>query len=908
VTAERPLVSCVLVTRDRPHFVTQAIRYFARQDYPRRELVVVDTGLAAAPLAVDDRVRRIRPDDQLTVGAARNLGAAAAHGDIIVHWDDDDWIGPHRLSRTVEHLETTGSLVTGLGQLVCYRPHHGDAWRYTPLAGDPPFLAGGTLAYRRSAWQRHPFPPLAIGEDAAFVGALEPGDVTALPDDGWYVALIHAGNTAPKNLADPRWSEVAIGEVADRIHADGAFYAAVRTGRLGRSGPAPSVSAGDRSDRSGERPRRPRPSGDAVTIAGDFLVHDGLGSMAAYAAHGLHRAGVDVRLAPLHLDRRGLAPQVVRLLDRAAEDGPTLYWSWPRPELEAYRTRPELFLRTAWESNALPYGWPEIINGTRAVIVPSTFVADVCCSSGVRVPVAVVPDGIDPGVYHYEDRPERETFTVLTVGTVIARKHLDAVMAAFERAFPGRRDARLVIKARFRAGHLTPSSSRVSVVDTDEPTSGIPHWYRRADVLVALGNEGFGLPVVEAMATGLPVIAMDAEGQADVCRDADGLLLGVPPAGRAFFDDPRYGRCGTAAVPDVDATARALRWVEAHRDEARHMGRAASGWATRHRNVWDMGRRVLDVMETHVSPPRTLRRSRVLWVTSWRKRCGVSDYVAQLARSLPDTVSVTADAPDPRRLRLLHVQHEDSLFDDATLSRYVERLDVPVVVTEHSVRSHRAWEDRADVLVALSDRGAALLRQRAGGRRVVRMHLGCPTWFPPRKTTRGRVIGSFGFLEPHKGFFALAAAVRRLAGAELVLYSHPKTPALGAEFTAAIEGLRARWYPEFLPVETIAQRLASECDALVFWYDEVALAAASSAVRVALATGVPVLASPTGWFSDLTDVTYQPANLLDGVERILTDSELRDGLTAAARDYCEAHAWQRTAAEHLALWESVESA
>jgi glycosyltransferase involved in cell wall biosynthesis len=360
-------------------------------------------------------------------------------------------------------------------------------------------------------------------------------------------------------------------------------------------------------------------------------------------------------------------------------------------------------------------------------------------------------------------------------------------------------------------------------------------------------------------------------------------------------------------VPDVEGTARALSWVDAHRDEARDLGRAASAWATGHRNVWDMGRGVLEAMEASTKPQRKLRRTRVMWVTSWAKRCGVSDYVAQLTNSLSDSIAVTAEAPDPRRLRLLHVQHEDGLFDDATLSRYVERIDVPVVVTEHSVGHHRAWEDRADVLVALSDRGARLLRERTG-RRVVRIHHGCPTWFPPRKKTRGKVIGSFGFVEPYKGFVSLAGAVRRLPGTELVLHGHPKTPALGAELAAAMDGLPARWCQDFLPVETIARRLAAECDALVFWYDDVGPAAASGAVRVGLATGVPVLASPTGWFSDLTDVTYQPADLLEGIERILNDTELRDALTAAARDFCEAHAWQRTAADHLALWESVESA
>jgi glycosyltransferase involved in cell wall biosynthesis len=256
---------------------------------------------------------------------------------------------------------------------------------------------------------------------------------------------------------------------------------------------------------------------------------------------------------------------------------------------------------------------------------------------------------------------------------------------------------------------------------------------------------------------------------------------------------------------------------------------------------------------------------------------------------------------------MLHVQHEDGLFDDATLARHLEAVDAPVIVTEHSVWPHaRPWERRADVLAALTDHGAAMLRARAGGRRVVRLSHGCPDWFPARKAARGRVIGSFGFLERHKGLFRLLDVVRALPGSELVLYSHVRTAAAGRDFARAAEGLPVRWTDAFLPTRTVARRLAAECDVLVFWYDEVPHASTSGAARVGLATGVPVLTSPTGWFADLHDVTYQPPDVVEGVRRLLDDSSLRASLAGAARDFCAEHAWRRVAADHLTLWQSVE--
>ncbi|MCA1553919.1 MAG: glycosyltransferase, partial [Chloroflexi bacterium] len=147
------------------------------------------------------------------------------------------------------------------------------------------------------------------------------------------------------------------------------------------------------------------------------------------------------------------------------------------------------------------------------------------------------------------------------------------------------------------------------LVDANEPTRGIAHWYREADVLLALGNEGFGLPLVEGMATGLPCIALSTEGQGDVCEDAPDLVLPVPPSHWQASDDTHYGPAGMRGVPDVDTVVKHLRWVAAHRDEARAMGRAASEWALRARNIWRKGPLVLDIMERYVTPPRSLRRA-----------------------------------------------------------------------------------------------------------------------------------------------------------------------------------------------------------------------------------------------------------------------------------------------------------
>src|SRR5206468_6458860 len=106
----------------------------------------------------------------------------------------------------------------------------------------------------------------------------------------------------------------------------------------------------------------------------------------------------------------------------------------------------------------------------------------------------------------------------------------------------------------------------------------------QADVLLALGNEGFGLPLVEGMATGLPVIALNSEGQSDVCEGAPSCLLPVAASTWEAYNPSAFGSCGVRGVPSVVEVAGRLRWVARHRDEAREIGRAGSKWVLQHRN------------------------------------------------------------------------------------------------------------------------------------------------------------------------------------------------------------------------------------------------------------------------------------------------------------------------------------
>ena len=203
VTATRPLVSCILPTRNRPRFVIEAVRNFLAQDYPERELVVVDDGETpiACLLPDDPRIVYVRATGRLTIGDKRNLACTRARGSIIAHFDDDDWYPPTRLSSEVRALCEAGADLVGSSDVHIIDLHSQREWHLAhPHTG---WVAGTTLVYRRELWQAHPFAPVMVGEDTRFLAAAS--HVVDLRDPRLCVVTVHGRNTTTAHPTDGLW-------------------------------------------------------------------------------------------------------------------------------------------------------------------------------------------------------------------------------------------------------------------------------------------------------------------------------------------------------------------------------------------------------------------------------------------------------------------------------------------------------------------------------------------------------------------------------------------------------------------------------------------------------------------------------------------------------------------------------
>ena len=226
--ASIPLVSCLMPTRDRRKFVPRAVEHFLRQTHPRRELVVVDDGQRPVEdlLPPDPRIRYHRVERPMMLGAKRNLACSLAAGELLAHWDDDDWMADHRLSAQVRALTSTpGAEACGLSSVRFFDPAAGRAWEYRWTDRDRAWVAGGTLLFRRAAWERRPFPEVRTGEDTRWVWALPPAAVAQMGDVSLYAALVHPGNTSRKRTAEARWHPLPLSAVQAQLGDDWRFYA-----------------------------------------------------------------------------------------------------------------------------------------------------------------------------------------------------------------------------------------------------------------------------------------------------------------------------------------------------------------------------------------------------------------------------------------------------------------------------------------------------------------------------------------------------------------------------------------------------------------------------------------------------------------------------------------------------------
>lgn len=320
-----------------------------------------------------------------------------------------------------------------------------------------------------------------------------------------------------------------------------------------------------------------------------LLIHGQRARLTSFAIVGRH---LERELRALDWEVRFLAQ------DHHATRTPSI----PLPDVYLFYGHPYDLVDAPGRVNAflLPYDYARFVPGDRdlaarlnlmfdVVFVPSTFSADACRASGVTRPIVVCPHGVDAAVFRPGQaspgrRPDR--FEFLNLGGAYERKGTDVLLRAYTRAFSVDDPVRLVIKAfsyencRAWADAVLDRAMRQArapeIVFEHGDARSVAAFYRRADVGVfPFRGEGFGLTILECLASGTPAIVTRSGGPRDFATEG---VTWIPARARR-----RQGR--EEVEPDVEALVGlmrdAVRRGTPSDAERRRIAESVQGWTWR---------------------------------------------------------------------------------------------------------------------------------------------------------------------------------------------------------------------------------------------------------------------------------------------------------------------------------------
>lgn len=192
-----PLASVITPTFGREAYLAAARACWLSQTYPELEWLILDDSPEPSRVFAgesDPRIRYRHSKVRATIGEKRNALLAEAKGDIILHFDDDDFYAPEYAATMIAALDRLGADLVNLRgwymidfrcSAFCYwnlerksnfrflsGPRELQAVQLTPEGLGTLNLShmgwGFTFCYRKKVWDAIRFPPINFDEDGIF--------------------------------------------------------------------------------------------------------------------------------------------------------------------------------------------------------------------------------------------------------------------------------------------------------------------------------------------------------------------------------------------------------------------------------------------------------------------------------------------------------------------------------------------------------------------------------------------------------------------------------------------------------------------------------------------------------------------------------------------------------------------
>lgn len=315
----------------------------------------------------------------------------------------------------------------------------------------------------------------------------------------------------------------------------------------------------------------------------------GFGSVSMNAVKALARNGIDINFGGEQFDKKSFPDEeFIKYKKNTELDCVMIQYRQPGQFRRNMAER--MFGYTPWETTKIPQSWVYKMNEMEAMFTTCKQNKQAFKDSGVRVPIYIYHHGINPIQYPYIERPHDPVYIFGTLARLSVRKGTDLVIKAFKEEFPNEQDVSLILKSTepyFNFGKI--EDDRIILIGEVYDHQKKIELLRQMDCfLFPSRGEGFGLPALEAMATGLPTIMTNWSGLKDFGNKNDTMLLDYKLVPATNFTENIYKEdCGDWAEPDFKQLKKYMRWAYENRNKAKAMGLRASQRIHKNWN-WDI--------------------------------------------------------------------------------------------------------------------------------------------------------------------------------------------------------------------------------------------------------------------------------------------------------------------------------
>jgi len=207
VTATTPPVTILTPTYNRIGFLPKVAECVLAQTYPREQMewLILDDGSVSAEATVaaiaaahkDLRIRYIREETKMNIGAKRNRLHREAAGSILVTMDDDDWYSPERVKHAVVTMRAKKTAIVGSTQNFLFFADDKSIWETGPYG--PKHATFGTMAYTKEYAMAHPCNEVVTHAEEVEFTEKYTAPLVQLDPRKVMVVMCHGANTFSKH-------------------------------------------------------------------------------------------------------------------------------------------------------------------------------------------------------------------------------------------------------------------------------------------------------------------------------------------------------------------------------------------------------------------------------------------------------------------------------------------------------------------------------------------------------------------------------------------------------------------------------------------------------------------------------------------------------------------------------------